>query len=322
MKAVVYSCVAGFAIATPSPDVYAKFDEFRTKWGRTYSGLEYARRAEYFEETMRKVWILQQREVGTATYTYLGPFADLSPQERLNKFGALPPKDFFKQIPEAPHLNLTLGSEFDWVSKGAVNPVKDQGQCGSCWAFSTVCNLEGTGFVNGGKLVSLSEQMLVDCSDQGGCGGGWPYEAMSWTSYNGLASESAYPYTARDGNCKSVTTIVRNTGYQKISNTEDQMAQALTQYGPLSICLDANGIEYYGGGVLKNPSCTNRINHAVNLVGYGTAGVSYFKIRNSWGSGWGESGYVRMARGTCACGICNYVVTAVGTSVSGSTLVV
>jgi len=323
MKAVAYSCVVGFAVAAPSPAVLTKFDEFRTKWGRTYSGEEYAKRVKFFEDHLQQVETLQRQELGTAVYTYLGPFADLSPEEKSQRFGLLP-QEAFAGVPTAPLLNKTLASSFDWVSKGAVNPVKDQGQCGSCWAFSTVCNLEGTGFVSTGKLVSLSEQQIVDCDTTCyGCNGGLPSLALTWSHQNGgVGSESSYPYHASDGSCKSVGSVTHNQGYNKISQDEDQIQQALTQYGPLSIGVDATPFQSYRGGVMQNPSCsTTQLDHAVNIVGYGTDQIQYWKIRNSWASYWGEDGYIRVSRGHCTCGLCRTVVTATGVTVSDSLVV-
>lgn len=320
MKAVVCATAVSFATAAPSSDVLSKFEEFRTKWGRTYTGSEYVKRAQYFEDHLLRVAQLQREELGTATYTYLGPFADFSKDEMSQRFGLLP-QDGFEQIPVAPLLNKTLGSSFDWVSKGAVNPIKDQGQCGSCWSFSTVCNLEGTGFVNTGKLVSLSEQEIVDCDKScHGCNGGLPSLALTWSKENGgVGSESSYPYTARDGSCHSVGSLAKNTGYNKISQDEDQIAQALTTYGPLSIAVDATPYQSYKGGVMKNPSCSKtQLDHAINIVGYGVDQIQYWKIRNSWSTSWGEAGYIRVARGDCQCGLCTTVVSATGTTISDS----
>merc|ERR1711937_1024485 len=166
--------------------------------------------------------------------------------------------------------------------------------------MGTACTLEGAGFVTTGKLVSVSEQNIVDCDgSDDGCDGGLPSSALRWASNNGgVASESAY---------------------QRVSENEDQIAQALAQYGPLSIAVDANGFNGYNGGVLQNPSCSNTgLNHAINIVGYGSAGRQYWKVRNSWGTSFGESGYIRMARGNCQCGLCRQVVYPTGVTVGGS----
>lgn len=225
-------------------------------------------------------------------------------------------------MPQAPFLDGKLDSSLNWVARGAVNPIKNQGSCGSCWAFSTACTLEGTGFVSTGTLVSVSEQNIVDCDgSDDGCNGGLPSSALQWSHRNGgVASESAYPYTARDGSCRrGVAKIIHNAGYQRISENENQIAQALAKYGPLSIAVDANGFNGYHGGVLQNPSCSSTgLNHAINIVGYGSSPQQYWMVRNSWGTSWGEHGYIRMARGNCQCGLCRQVVTPTGVTVSGS----
>jgi len=318
--AVAASCLVGCAVASPSADVLAKFEEFRTKWGRVYMGDEYAQRVKYFENHVQTVSELQRQEIGTAIYTYLGPFADLSPEEMSQRFGLLP-QSGFEQIPLAPLMNGTLGTSFDWVAKGAVNPVKDQGQCGSCWAFSTACNLEGAGFVSTGKLISASEQNIMDCDKSCySCRGGLPSLALTWSSQNGgVASEASYPYKAEDESCRSLGAIVHNKGYVKISQDEDQIAQALAQYGPLSIAVDATPFQSYHGGVMNNPSCSKtKIDHAVNIVGYGETTIKYWKIRNSWAASWGEEGYIRVSRGHCTCALCTTVVSATGVTVSNS----
>merc|ERR1712110_387055 len=215
-------------MAAPPPELVTKFDEFRSKWGHTYVGIEYVKRLRHFENTLVQIEKLQQQERGTAIYSHLGPFADLSPEEMSRRYGFVQsrvPVNFS----EAPHLNISLSDSFDWVAKGAVNPIKDQGSCGSCWAFSTACNLEGTGFVSSSKLVSVSEQDIVDCDhNDDGCDGGDAASALAWSSQNGgVASEQAYPYTGQDGSCRSnVAAVVQNTGHQPIARDENQIAQA------------------------------------------------------------------------------------------------
>lgn len=267
---------------------------------------------------------LQQKEEGTATYSYLSPFMDISTEEFAATHFGLRPDSASEEVPEAPLLNIAVADSKDWVKDGAVNPIKNQGSCGSCWAFSTVANIEGAGFVATGKLVSLSEQELVDCGAGNGCGGGFPPSALSWVAKgHGLASESAYPYKHKDGSCKSYSAVTTITGSTRISKDEDQIAQSLIQYGPLSIDLDASGLSPYSGGVISNPSCSKtRHNHAVAIVGYGTDKYPYFKIRNSWGTSYGEKGYVRLIRGKGACGLNNNVVTATGIKVKSSNEVV
>jgi len=215
-------------------------------------------------------------------------------------------------------------TSWDWTTKGAVTPVKDQGQCGSCWAFSTIGNIEGVNFLKNKKLISLSEQEEVDCSRTSyGCGGGWPFWAMSdLLRYNNgvVDTESGYPYTGEDGACSESDSdkgaVIKSYKSYCMENTsacsEDQMASLLVQYGPLSACLNADPMQSYGGGVDNPPDCDpSSIDHCITIVGYGVdsaSGLKYWKIKNSWGTGWGESGYYRLIRGTGACGI-NTVIT-------------
>merc|ERR1711972_1004795 len=216
--------------------------------------------------------------------------------------------------------NSSIPDSFDWRSKGAVNKVKDQAQCGSCWAFSTVANIEGVNFVKTQKLLSLSEQQLVDCdkkSDQG-CQGGLPSNAFEYliSTKTGLEAESKYPYTARDGTCRAqkADELVFLSSWKQISTDENQIAAALVQYGPLSIGINAGPMQWYRGGIANpwNVLCNPRaIDHGVAIVGFGSEPAKYWKIRNSWGARWGEKGYYRIVRGVNKCGLASMSTTAV-----------
>jgi len=198
-----------------------------------------------------------------------------------------------------------LPASVDWTSKGAVTPVKNQGQCGSCWAFSTTGSVEGINEINGKGLISVSEQQLVDCSGaygNMGCNGGLMDNAFQYIIANGgLCTEAAYPYTAQDGTCKtSCTKTVKIAGYKDVTASNDiALATAVAQQ-PVSVAIEADqsSFQFYNGGVLT-AACGTSLDHGVLAVGYGTsAGTEYWKVKNSWGASWGMNGYVLLARGS------------------------
>eukprot|EP01064_Diplonema_japonicum_P037856 TRINITY_DN8_c0_g1_i10.p1 TRINITY_DN8_c0_g1~~TRINITY_DN8_c0_g1_i10.p1 ORF type:complete len:778 (+),score=266.13 TRINITY_DN8_c0_g1_i10:57-2390(+) len=199
----------------------------------------------------------------------------------------------------------------DWRTKGVVTPVKNQAQCGSCWSFSTTGVIEGAWAMAGNRLQSLSEQELVSCEKNcDGCDGGWPYLAIEYVKQNGDATEESYPYVSGQGNVPSCTAghtmaDVKVTGYYAVNNSEDAMAAALVKYGPVSITVDAMTQLWwpYTGGIMTG-CCNHEPDHAVLLVGYGVdQGTKYWLIKNSWGTDWGEDGYLRLERGSNQCGI-------------------
>jgi C1A family cysteine protease len=200
----------------------------------------------------------------------------------------------------------------DWVSKGAVTGVKDQGQCGSCWSFSATGSMEGAIFLTHGHLTSLSEQQLVDCSGSygnKGCSGGLMDSAFKYAQANGLCTEGSYPYTAKDGTCKSSScTMSANsklTGYKDVTHTENALG-ASVDITPVSIAIEADqsGFQMYKSGVFCG-TCGTNLDHGVLAVGYGTDGSDYWKVKNSWGTGWGEAGYIRICRNSNKCGLSN-----------------
>ncbi|KAL2639272.1 hypothetical protein GLYMA_06G174800v4 [Glycine max] len=199
----------------------------------------------------------------------------------------------------------SVPASVDWRKKGAVTDVKDQGHCGSCWAFSTVVAVEGINQIKTNKLVSLSEQELVDCDteENAGCNGGLMESAFQFIKQKGgITTESYYPYTAQDGTCdasKANDLAVSIDGHENVpGNDENALLKAVANQ-PVSVAIDAGGsdFQFYSEGVFTG-DCSTELNHGVAIVGYGATvdGTSYWIVRNSWGPEWGEQGYIRMQR--------------------------
>jgi len=209
-------------------------------------------------------------------------------------------------------MKLAAGTNVDWRNKGAVTPVKNQGQCGSCWTFSATGNMEGQWFLSGHTLVSLSEEELVQCATNGnyGCQGGWMDNAFDWVAQNGgIASEAQYPYTSGNGvtgNCNEALTkdkVAHFSGHQDLPNNEAQMAAWLATNGPIAIAVDALTWQTYSSGIMSNCFGT-QLDHGVLIVGVDTMNnPPYWIVKNSWASSWGENGYIRLEYGTNQCDI-------------------
>ena len=197
--------------------------------------------------------------------------------------------------------------------QGIVTPVKDQKQCGSCWAFSTAASMEGALAKASGELVSLSEQNLVDCDNvDAGCNGGLMENAFAWIIKNGgINTEGDYPYEGRDRTCRfdeDKPTYTISDFVEINEKDEDDLTEKLATVGPVSVAIDAGKFSFqlYHEGVYYEPSCSStRLNHGVTAVGYGTLdGDDFYHVKNSWGTGWGDGGYIKMARGRSNnCGI-------------------
>jgi C1A family cysteine protease len=208
---------------------------------------------------------------------------------------------------------LYLPSAIDWSMKNAVTPVKDQGQCGSCWSFSTTGALEGAYSIKTGNLVSFSEQQLVDCDTFGnggrdhGCNGGLMDNAFSWIAKNnGLCTESDYPYvsgiTKTPGTCaKSCKNVAGSdiVSFVDVESASDLAMMTALSKQPVSVAIEADQREFqlYKSGVFTG-ACGTNLDHGVLTVGYGTdGGNEYYKVKNSWSTTWGEKGYIRLGKG-------------------------
>jgi cathepsin L len=276
------------------------WDDFKNQFGKQYNGGEEDEQRKQVFESNKQQW--GQHESGAV----LGPtvFSDLTLEEfqQLNirgiKAGAasgLPKVGVHEYEGEA------LASSVDWTTKGAVTPVKNQGQCGSCWAFSTTGGLEGAWQIASGNLVSLSEQQFVDCDKvDSGCDGGLMDNGFNFAKGTAIATEDSYAYTASDGSCKSsFTTAIPQggvTGYTDVSNSASALQSALNG-NPVSVAIQADQsvFQQYTGGVITS-GCGSNLDHGVLAVGYDGNTI---KVKNSWGSSWGVNGYVSIDASQC-----------------------
>jgi len=299
------------ASASPLAEQEA-FQAFKTEYDKTYKNqVEETARFAIFSKNLREIEEHNgQFTKGLVSYEKgITRFSDMTQEEFVAMLNL--------QIDSKPVLNsteyvptgLAAPASIDWRSHGQVTGVKDQKQCGSCWAFSVVGSTEGAYYRRSKKLVSFSEQQLVDCttSFNHGCSGGQVGGTFPYIQRNGLESEANYPYKAANGKCafdsRKVVTKIRT--YTSIKNNERNLHEAVGTVGPVSVTIDASHFGSYKSGVFFDSKCsTTNLNHAVLVVGYGSErGRDYWLIKNSWGSGWGERGYLKLLRGSNACGV-------------------
>jgi len=314
MKAFVAALLLGVALSAAVPEsVYQDaFVSWMQKFGKSYAPEEFFYRYDTFKANYDFV---EKHNAGNYTWTVeLNKFADLSIGEFKNIYLGYKP-ELSRTQNHISLYDMKVGAypsgSIDWVAKGAVTGIKDQGQCGSCWAFSTTGSVEGIVQITYNHLTSLSEQELVDCAGSfgnQGCNGGLMDNAFKYVERNGLCTEAAYPYTGRDGTCKSSScTASANSkilGYKDVTHTENALGASVDAQ-PVSIAIEADqsGFQLYKSGVFCGV-CGQNLDHGVLLVGYGTAsGNDYWKVKNSWGTSWGEQGYIQMCRNKNECGI-------------------
>jgi len=281
------------------------FSKFVKEHGKKYEASELIYRMHVFGENFRKVF---NHTLGGHSYTLaLNEFADLTWEEfRSSRLGYKP----LGRKGEPANIKATDANAVDWRAKGIVTDVKDQAQCGSCWAFSATGATESAyALTHPGSLFSFSEQQLVDCagsSGNQGCNGGWMDYAFNWIIANGICLESDYPYRAADGTCKKDCKTFKpiNRVVDVTPGSEDALMGAVGQQ-PVSVAIEADqsSFQFYRSGVMDGV-CGKNLDHGVLAVGYGTDdNKDYWIVKNSWGRGWGEAGYIRLIRGRNQCGI-------------------
>jgi len=317
MKVILLLALIALSVAVPSESDFVNWMRSQTKTYATQ--VEYKYRYNVFVTNSMKVDQLNKQsalEGSTATFG-MNSLADLTEDEFKVRLGYKQSGSMVtRSVPKLANVDMTAApEEFDWcLTEGKCTPVKDQGQCGSCWAFATTENIESVWDIHGHGLVDMAPQEIVDCDKaMDGCGGGDPAQAYKFVaSEGGLDTERSYPYTAQNGPCKfkpaDVAAKIKGEadGY---GGSETQMAANLAKTAPFSIIVDASKWQFYNGGILKSTQCGHSLDHAVIASGYSLTD-KYWNVRNSWGTGWGEKGFIRLEFNKNTCGITTEVLTA------------
>ncbi|OAY60914.1 senescence-specific cysteine protease SAG39 [Manihot esculenta] len=304
----ILGALASQAIARTLQDalMYEKHEEWMTRYGRVYKDAsEKEMRYQIFKKNVERIESFNKAS-GKTYKLGVNKFADLTNEEFKTTRNRFKGHMCSAQAGPFKYENVSaVPSSMDWRKKGAVTAIKDQGQCGSCWAFSAVAAVEGVTQLSTGKLISLSEQELVDCDTKGedqGCQGGLMDDAFKFTEQNhGLTTEANYPYEGSDGTCntqKEANHAAKITGYEDVpANNEAALMKAVAKQ-PVAVAIDASGYEFqfYSSGIFTG-SCGTELDHGVAAVGYGESnGMNYWLVKNSWGTQWGEEGYIRMQK--------------------------
>jgi C1A family cysteine protease len=306
MKSFILASVAASAMALS--EIESAFLGYITQFGKSYSSVaEYEMRLRNF--AVKHAVIEAHNETGEAYKLGHNKMSDWS-EEEYNSILTYQPG---LHNVTATFDEVAASTPVDWRQSACLQPIQDQGQCGSCWAFSSVASLESAYCIaNNNTLLKLSEQQLVDCVKLCfGCNGGNASLSFHYYKDHLAMSEASYPYTAMDGTCNynaSSATVVQDTGYTAVTKDSPDAMKAALANQPLSVAIQANQLSFqlYSSGVFTNTNCGTNLDHATNVVGWGNNGtMDYWIMRNSWGTSWGMAGYMELeiVPGVGLCGI-------------------
>jgi len=297
-------------------EVDVHWEIYKSHVPKPHHQIEEGARKENFKKSHK---IIDEHNKGGNNFTMEhNHISDMHDHEKENLYGLKVPEGMRtpKWRPCDAAQTRHLPSSVDYRTDACLQPVRNQGGCGSCWSFATVAALEFSACKEQGKFVGLSEQHLIDCdTSNAGCNGGWYTNAWNYLQSNaGSEKASNYPYTATKGSCSFNAGYVgaRVSTFADVDASELAMMTAL-QEGPLAVAITAvDSLNYYKSGVYAG-NCAGEVNHAVVVVGYGSLrGQNYWVVRNSWGTGWGQGGYVLFARGHNMCNIETYAAAVSG----------
>jgi C1A family cysteine protease len=279
---------------------------------------EYQKRLEIFSANVDLIQKLNEESDGGAVFA-INKFADLTAAEFDSYKGYRPVAWKVQRDLELPQVEAP--ATFDWIPTGKVTPVKNQEQCGSCWAFSATENIESVWMIakdlTNADFKPLAPQQIVDCDKRdGGCNGGDTPTAYEYViGAGGQDTEASYPYKAVNQACKFIASDVevKISSYKYVGkNNEPEMLTGVSTVSPLSICVDAEPWQFYTGGIMKASQCGTSLDHCVQITGYDNSGANpYWTVRNSWGTDWGEKGFIRLEYGHNTCGVAIEPTTAV-----------
>ena len=319
----IVGCIAGVSYGQMSD--WSLFKDFQQKFNKNYDSLkEFESRFSIFQTNLQ--YIISHNNDITQNFTIgVNKFTDLTPDEFRKQFiGSIHPVTSHGCKPFSSGASSSLPSSIDWRTKGAVSSVKDQGQCGSCWAFSSTGAVEGAWALHGSPLVDLSEQELVDCATgvsygSNGCNGGQMDGAFKYVIEHGQCLLTDYPYVSgvseKGGSCQKCAAVAHISSCSDVKSNDQVSLKVAVSQQPVAVAIEADTryFQSYSSGVLDSAACGTSLDHGVLIVGYGAQnGQDYWLVKNSWSETWGEQGYIKILRSdsTNDPGICGIAMEA------------